>query len=219
MIWVLFYYNSLPDMPEGCSLFSNDIMHRDFFKCNPTNTGHYQYPKFETLSYDAGCHCRQVVRFLQKEDCNKYVMFYTRHTALKGSSINKIVGYFKVGEEFESPRKGFRASESVLLPKNKCIKINYTSRGVPVSWGKSSIKNEINEILHNLKTEQFTNISDRYQKETEKITDRLQTSSMREEIITICEECKFRNKCYWGKKTKTAKKKTLNELYGNVKTC
>ena len=35
MIWTLFYYNSLPDMPEGCSLFSLKVMHRDFFMCNP----------------------------------------------------------------------------------------------------------------------------------------------------------------------------------------
>lgn len=97
MIWILFYYNSLPEMPAECALFSREIMHRDFFKCNPTNTGHHTYPKFETLSYDEGCHPREVKDFLAKNEPDKYVVFYTRHTALSRKTRNKIVGYFKVG--------------------------------------------------------------------------------------------------------------------------
>ena len=117
MIWILFYYNSLPDVPEGCRLFSNDVMHRDFFKCNPSNTGHYQYPKFETLSYDEGCHRREVNNFLNKNESEKYVVFYTRHTTLSGERRNKIIGYFKVGKIFEKRSRGFLASESILLPR------------------------------------------------------------------------------------------------------
>jgi len=218
MIWILFYYNSLPDMPKECCLFSNDVMHRDLFKCNPTNTGHYQYPKFETLSYDEGCHFREVNTFLKKNDPDKYVIFYTRHTSLLEMK-NKIVGYFKVGRQFENP-KGFFASESVLLPKCECIEINYCARGVPVSWGNSPIKNKVDRILNILKTtKRAANITNKYKEETKMLMKRLRTASGRKEIIDICEKCGIKSQCYWGKKTKQFKENTLEKLYGGNRIC
>ena len=118
-------------------------MHRDFIKCNPTNTGHYEYPKFETLSYDEGCHKWEVPRYLNRKDIEKYVVFYTRHTDTSRRSESKVVGYFKVGNEdhftwkLGCTKRGFYSSESVLLPKDHCIPIDYSSRGVPVSWGNN----------------------------------------------------------------------------------
>lgn len=218
MIWILFYYNSLPDMPEGCLLFSNDMMHRDFFKCNPTNTDHYQYPKFETLSYDEGCHCREVNRFLERHDPDKYVVFYTRHTSRQEEKKNKIVGYFKVGKQFENPR-GFSASESVLLPKNKCIGIPYSGRGVPVSWGNSSIKNYVAEKLKTLITNPPANIEKGYKEETKRIMDILNTKSGKKKIIEICETCEVKSQCYWGRKTRQHKEYQLKELYGENRSC
>lgn len=206
-------------MPEGCCLFSNAVMHRDFFKCNPTNTGHYQYPKFEILSYDEGCHCREVNTFLEKNDTDKYVIFYTRHTNLSGIKKNKIVGYFKVGETFDEPKRGFCASETVLLPKDKCIGIDYKGRGVPVSWGNSSIKNKVDSILYEMKTNQNKDISVQYQKETKEIMKLLQTVSGRKKIIDKCEKCRVKTQCYWGKKTRERKEKTLKELYGGNQVC
>ena len=219
MIWILFYYNSLPDAPEGCRLFSNAVMHRDFFKCNPTNTGHYQYPKFETLSYDEGCHRREVNNFLNKNESEKYVAFYTRYTTLSGEGKNKIIGYFKVGEKFEKPNRGFLASESILLPKDKCIEINYNSRGVPVSWGNSSVRNDVDRILSMLITKPTTDITDKYKKETKMIMDRLLTVSGRKEIIDTCEKCEVKAQCYWGRKTKRFKEYTLKKLYGGNRVC
>lgn len=216
MIWILFYYNSLPDVPEGCRLFSNDVMYRDFFKCNPTNTGHYQYPKFETLSYDEGCHRIEVNNFLKKNELEKYVVFYTRHTTLSRDKKNKVIGYFKVGKIFEKPKKGFFASESVLLPKHNCIGINYSSRGVPVSWGNSSIKNKIGNILYRLRKNQSSDISGKYQRETKNIMKRLQSLSGRKQIIDICEKCTVRNQCYCG--AEINKEDKLYKLYkGNTK--
>lgn len=252
MNWILFYYNSLPDMPEGCKLFSNDLLHRDFFKCNPHNTGHYKYPKFETLSYDEGCHCRDVNNFLNKSDTEKYVVFYTRHINLKGGSKNKIVGYFKIGNPllFEwstagglvgtEPNtkahknitqrckrknnrllRGFKASEYVLLPKHKCIPIDYRSRGVPVSWGKSFIKNDIDKILSRLiiHRQLYIRFASKYQEETEKIMDLLKTTNEREKLIHTCQNCNVKLKCYWGKNSEQAQRKTLEELYKGKSKC
>ena len=221
MKWILFYYNSLPEMPKKCFLFSSDIMHRDFFKCNPTNTGHYQYPKFETLSYDTGCHRREVEHFLTKSDPDKYVIFYTRYTPLKGKSKNKIVGYFKVPKKLKSS-KGFQSSESVLLPAKECININYSERGVPVSWGHSSIKDNVSRIFKNLRAIRHTkkNIALRYKGETRRIMKLLQSAAGRREVLKKCLQCKIKEKtekCHWWKMKD--KEETLRDLYSEKKTC
>lgn len=221
MIWILFYYNSLPDMPKGCRLFLKaEIMHRDFFKCNPTNTGHYQYPKFESLSYDEGCHGREVRKFLARREQNKYVVFYTRHTTLSRKNKSKIIGYFKVGRNFEKPRKGFFAAESVLLPKDKCIEIDYNARGVPVSWGHLRIKNRIDGILEYLRSNQAVDISKKYKNETLRIMKRLKTPKGRKQVIEGCQEpeCSVAKKCYWGKKPKRNKEEMLR-LYSAKRKC
>lgn len=218
MIWTLFYYNSLPEMPVECPLFSNEVLHRDFLKCNPTNTGHYTYPKFETLSYDIGCHPREVKNFLAKTEPDKYVVFYTRHTLLTGERRNKIVGYFKVGNIIENP-KGFVASESVLLPKDKCIEIDYSSRGVPVSWGNSSVKNDVENALISLINDRTADISYRYKKETRKIMSRLLTTSGRKRTTEMCEKCSGKARCYWGGKASSLREETLERLYGDQKEC
>jgi hypothetical protein len=191
MIWILFYYNSLPDMPSECPLFTSDVMHRDFFMCNPTNTGHYQYPKFENLSYDEICHKRKVCSFLEKSD----------------------LGYFKVGEEIANPR-GFFASESILLPKHTCIEINYSSRGIPVSWGHSSVKDDVSRILRRLQHIRTRNISEKYADETRKIMSYLNNIERMRELINICEECDARGQCYWGKKRRENRISKLMSLYG-----
>ena len=213
MIWILCYYNSLPDMPKGCSLFSNDVMHRDFFMCNPANTGHFLYPRFETLSYDTGCHRNQVVSLLKQSDLDRFVIFYTRHTQLTGTSKNKVVGYFRVGKQFEPPPIGFKASESILLPKGECITIDYKAKGVPVSWGHSPVKQKINGVFHEIKAKYMANISIKYKEETKNTMARLRTSHGKKWMIRICERCKLKFACYWGKKSNDIKERKLMELY------
>ncbi|MFA6291129.1 MAG: hypothetical protein WC637_05070 [Victivallales bacterium] len=219
MIWILFYYNSLPDMPEGCILFSPEVMHRDFFKCNPYNTGHYQYPQFETLSYDEGCHYKEVNNFLKKADGEKYVVFYTRHTNLEGTFKNKVIGFFKVGDCFVLPKKGFCASDKVLLPKNQSIKINYYSRGVPVSWGSSPVRNKIFQTLTSLRKNNGADISSNYKTETQNMMKRLQNFAGRKQIIDICENCNVKKQCYWGKCSAQNKEKKLKILYDMKASC
>jgi len=216
MIWILFYYNSLPDVPNGCKFFPDNLINRDFLICNPTNTGHFEYPKFETLSYDSGCHTTEVKNFLKRIDPDKYVVFYTRHTELSGKWSNKVIGYFRVGETFNNDKVGFYSSESVLLPKENCIEIPYYSRGVPVSWGYSTIKSNIDGILKQLISEQKQDISKEYKNNTLEVMKLLQTKSGQDEIVTHCEKCQFKSKCYWGKFTKEKKITRLNELYGTT---
>lgn len=186
--------------------------------CNPSNTGHYRYPRFETLSYDEGCHCKEVNNFLKKNDPEKYVLFYTRNISLSGEKQNKITGFFKVGKCVDSPQKGFSSSETILLHKNECIDINYSSRGVPVSWGNSPVKDEVNIILSILRSNNVTNITSQYQVETQKI---MQLLKIPQQILDICERCSVKKECYWGKKSKQSKKDKLNKLYGSHKetTC
>jgi len=225
-VWILFYYNSLPDLPAGCPYFSKEIMHRDFIKCNPKNTGHYEYPKFETLSYDEGCHHCEVNRYLDRSDHEKYVVFYTRHIISSRDSENKVVGYFKVGKEDHfhwkqgrPPTRGFHSSESVLLPKSLCKPIDYTSRGIPVSWGSSSIKSKINYILSHLisiKNNSVLNIYEKYQTETNEIMDLLLTQSGRETIYNNClYNCPFKHNCFFSKKLKNEKLQYVQNLYEN----
>ena len=195
-------------------------MHRDFFKCNPTNTGHYKYPKFENMSYDKGCHPAEVKTLLKRDDPEKYVVFYTRHTDLFGRKKSKVVGFFKVGKCFSSPRKGFSASEKILLPKSKCIDIDYDSRGVPANWGKSKIRGTIEKILHDLMKPGVEDISDKYRDETRRIMRKLRSEKGRQWIMESCRECKSTNKgkCYWGKKN-YKHKEILKELYSAKASC
>jgi len=223
MVWILFYYNSLPDLPNECPYFSNEIMHRDFIKCNPTNTGHYEYPKFESLSYDEGCHPEEVPRYLDRVDSEKHVIFYTRHTDTSSRTKNKVVGYFKVGNEDQftwkpgSTKRGFYSSESVLLPKDHCIPIDYSSRGVPASWGKSTIKTKINEILSELQEDidnSEINIYRKYQAETMEIMELLLTQSGREAIYNNCtSDCPFKNNCFFSKKLQKKPPQYLDKLF------
>lgn len=215
MIWILFYYNSLPDVPEGCRYFSNEVVHRDFFMCNPTNTGHYEYPKFEKLSYDEGCHGKEVRTFLKKDDPEKYVILYTRN-----DHKNKVVGYFQVGKRVVSKGNlGFISSETVLLPKRDCIPIRYTSRGVPVSWGNSSIKKRVDRILDILRSKTDSDISSNYQKETIQLMNLLENHVGRTKVISICEKCPHKMDCYWGRYPIEKKLNRLNELYGQKEKC
>jgi hypothetical protein len=179
-------------MPEDCKLFSSEVMHRDLFMCNPTNTGHYEYPKFEDMSYDEGCHCIELRRFLGRCDPDKpdkYVVFYTRHTQLDGKYENKIVGYFKVGKQFQKPRMGFNSSETVLLPKADCKGTKYHSRGVPVEWGCSSVKKQIDNLLPNLIKRQDQSIAELYKTETNRIMNYMNDEDSRRRLVEKCEAC------------------------------
>jgi hypothetical protein len=218
MEWILFYYNSLPDFPSACPFFSSQIMHRDFLMCNPTNTGHYQYPKFETLSYDEGCHEREVRRFLGRTDPDKYVVFYTRHTNSNGEGINKVIGYFKVGRLTKHPL-GFVASDAVLLPKNQAIPIPYTSRGVPTSWGNSQVKQQMNDILQHLKSLVNRDLSALYQTEAKTTMAMLLSRTDRKKMQTTCESCRYRMSCYWGKKSSADRERMLDDLYRGNSLC
>ena len=195
-------------------------MYRDFFKCNPSNTGHYQYPKFETLAYDEGCHRKEVKRYIKRNDPEKYVVFYTRHTELSGNSKNRIIGYFKVGKVFNRKNKeGFVASEAVLLPKGKGFSIDYSGRGVPVSWGHSSIRKKVGKILNRLIliNGSKNNKAKEYKRSTKNITNYLSNVSGRKKLISICEECEMKSECYWGRIKDKASR--LQDLYGRDKIC
>ncbi len=189
-------------------------MYRDFFKCNPTNTGHYQYPKFETLSYDDGCHGKEVRNILKIDDPDKYVLFYTRH-----NGVNKVMGYFKVGQTFSNGHFGFKSSNTLLIPKDNCIEIPYTSRGVPVSWGHSEIKSRIDKILKTLISNKKNDISNEYKSSTKKIMKMLTSSTGQDKLISTCEKCLYRKDCHWGKYSKEKKINRLNELYGETEEC
>lgn len=219
MIWILFYYNSLPQFPENCSFISNEIVHRDYFMCNPTNTGHYQYPLFEKLAYDTGCHTKEVANFLKKEDPDKYVIFYTRMTDSNGKSKNRVVGYLKVGKLYDDAT-GFYASESVLLSREDCIDIDFNGRSVPVSWGNSKVKVEVESILKYLKSKSTSDISSKYKTETTEVMSRISNSNLRKDMLSLCNNCESSKNCFWGKSSNNKKNLFLEKYYAQKsKTC
>ena len=219
MEWILFYYNSLPDIPQACPFFSNQIMHRDFLMCNPSNTGHYQYPKFETLSYDEGCHKKELRRFLKRSEPEKNVIFYTRHTNSKEGQSNKVIGYFKVGK-CTADSSGFSASDVVLLSKEKAIPLDYQGRGVPVSWGNAPVKDRINDILRELiALPKNDDVSAQHQSETKDVMRMLSSKSGRKKMIDTCESCMSRTSCYWGKKPTSHREEVLEKLHGKKIPC
>lgn len=205
-------------MPKGCKLFNPKIQNRDLLMCNPSNTGHYKYPKFEDFSYDTGCHEREVKKFLRHTDPEKYVVFYTRHTDLSSNNINKVVGFFKVGLINRSKTR-FIASEKVLLRKKHQTVINFNSRGVPVSWGDSGIKDFVNKTLDELIISNNIDASIDYQNETINIMNQLRNSYGRKHIIEFCENCSEKSKCYWGCVKKQYKIKRLHKLYKDNQVC
>ena len=217
MEWILFYYNSLPDLPSTCPFFSSQLMHRDFLMCNPSNTGHHEYPKFETLSYDEGCHSREVHSFLNRPDSEKYVIFYTRHTNSNRDQTNKGTGYFKVGKLTKRPF-GFVASDVVLLSKDQAIPITYNRRGVPTSWGNSTVKAEVNQILRHLKSLAKQDVSVQYQSESKSVMAMLLSKSGRSKMLETCESCVYRSLCYWGRKSFATRDRVL-KIYEGKKSC
>jgi hypothetical protein len=214
--WILFYYNSLPDMPDGCRLFSPKVMHRDFFECNPTNTGHHAYPKFESMSYDEDCHGDQVRKIVREQSKERYVVFYTRHTHLDRTRGNKLVGYFKVGHKTTDPL-GFIASEAVLLPKNKCVPISYNGRGVPVSEGRSAVKQEVDAFLEWCIKNKRLDVSRSYRKETAAVIDKLNSAAGRKRILSACASCDHAHNCFWGRRQNKAE--VLGWFYGKRISC
>ena len=215
MIWTLFYYNSLPEMPDGCRLFSPDVVHRDLLMCNPHNTGHYQYPKFETIAYDEGCHKREIVRFLDQPDPEKYIVFYTRNVRSSGTTENVVVGYFKVGPPtMAKGLRGFAAADQVLLSRGKAIPIPYRSRGVPVSWGTSQIRPFVSTKLAWLIARHDLDISSRYRSETRAVMRRLTSRSGWSALIAECRKCRMAGNCHWGQVPDGTKLSILTRLYG-----
>jgi hypothetical protein len=186
--------------------------------CNPSNTGHYEYPKFETLSYDEGCHSREVHSFLNRPDSEKYVIFYTRHTNSNGDRTNKVTGYFKVGKLTKRPF-GFVASDVVLLPKDQGIPISYASRGVPTSWGNSGVKDEVNRTLRHLMSSAKRDVSVQYQSESTSVMAMLLSKTGRTDMLETCESCSYRSLCHWGSKSFATRDRVLRELYERKKPC
>jgi hypothetical protein len=220
MIWTLFYYNSLPEMPHGCKLISPDVVHRDFLMCNPHNTGHYQYPKFETMSYDEGCHRRELLRFLTNPDPEKYIVFYTRSVPTSGKAQNVLIGYFKVGPTVvRKGLRGFAADCQVLLFRRDAIPIEYKSRGVPVSWGSSRIAPFVSSTLAQLLRHEHDDASDRYRSETRAVMRMLTSRGGWRDLMSVCGRCKTAASCHWGRLTDGAKQATLTRLYASRLVC
>ena len=141
---------------------------------------------------------------------------------MSGAKQNKVVGYFKVGDQFTEPRIGFMASESVLLPKSKSFPIAYSGRGVPASWGNSKFKDRIDEILKELQSlkNKDIDITKLYQEETKKIMDMLNSQSGINELIETCNKCTFKKKCkFWGGKSEQDRRKKIGELYSRKENC
>ena len=118
-------------------------------------------------------------------------------------------------------KRGFKAKEYVLLPKEKCKRINYNSRGVPVSWGKSSVKTYIDDILKKLtkQKQEYKKITNEYKVKTATVMELLRTIKGREEIISICQSCNAKSQCYWGKNSEQVQRKILKELYASNPEC
>ena len=131
-----------------------------------------------------------------------------------------MVGYFKVPESSKS-KKGFKASESVLLPKSKSIAIGYASRGVPTSWGNSKSKDDIYEIFEKLKSLMHEDISELYQEETKNIMNMLTTQSGAHKLINTCNECTSNKKkqCFWGRKSEKYRRRKIEDLYSRKENC
>jgi hypothetical protein len=129
-----------------------------------------------------------------------------------------MIGYFKVGRHTNIPF-GFIASDVVLLPKDQAIPIPYNNRGVPASWGNSSVKQDINRVFRDLMSLARKDISTQYQAETKSIMAMLSSKTGKNAMLTRCETCRDRISCYWGKKSLSNRKKVLTELYGRIKSC
>jgi len=147
------------------------------------------------MSYDDKCHGREVRHLLKEPSEDTYVVFYTRHTDMSRVQKNMLVGYFKVGEH---DKRSFKASETVLLPKSKCVPIDYTGRGVPVSGGHSRAEKPVTEFLQQCITRRAEDISHLYHSQTAFIMKKLTTVSGQQWLVNTCNACAHAHNCYWG---------------------
>ena len=209
----------MPEVPNKCLLFSGKAVHRDFFISNPQNKSHYQYPKFETYSYDIGCHSKQVKKIINLKDKEKYTIFYTNYLTIGGGCTNIVTGLFSVDKYDAFLGSSFSTDKPIMLLKTDCIPIDYKARGVPASYGNSKIKHHINhaiEILLN-KLNSKSNISDIYNYESNKIVNLAKTRDGIDEIINTCTRCISKQICFFGRKNDLAKRQKLINIYLNVK--
>jgi hypothetical protein len=213
MTWILVRYDSLPDMPSKCRIFSPSLVHRDFFECNPANTGQKSLPRFELMTCESGSHKSQLRKLLRQPTVEKYVVFYTRHTRLKGEWKNKIVGYFKVHPETRG-NGGFRACEVVLLPKTKCAELPRSVRGAAVSWGRSKVKARVERFVRRCAGRKADDMSELYQRESSIIAAAFSHRSGQRWFVRTCSSCPRGAACHWGRKAD--KGETLQRLYGAV---
>jgi hypothetical protein len=213
MTWILVQYDSLPDMPPKCRIFSPALMHRDFFECNPSNTRQKLLPRFELMTCESGSRGNQLRKLLRQPTSDKYVVLYTRHTRRDGKRQNKMVGYFKVHPKTRG-NGGFRACDVVLLPKKKCVEIRCSVRGVPVSWGNSKVKARVERFVRHCVDDKTDNVSEIYRRENAIIGALFSHPSGRRCLLRRCASCTRRFSCYWGRKTDKAK--TLQRLYGTL---
>ena len=209
----LFYYYSMPQLPENCFLnLNNEIAYRNMLMFPSDDKIHFELPVFEDHSYNTICNKDGLKALIKRPAENeKYIIFHTSSQKLKKKFI---IGYYKVAREFYYETRmwdnygfvwGIESSQVHLLKKDDLEYTGIIPRTPPRSWGSNERWGPILEqLLDEISSRQ--NIAELYKSETERLVNLFKNPERIREWREHCSCCE-NNKCTFS---------IRNRRYNNV---
>lgn len=194
---ILFYYYSMPELPEYCYLnLKPEIAYRNMLMFPSDDVIHFELPVFEDHSYNTICNREGLKALIKRPSENeKYIIFQTYS---KESERKQIIGYYRVGREFYYETKmwdnygfvwGIESSHVHLLKKDD---LEYTGQKIPRtpprSWGSNESWGPIlDELIDEISSRQ--NIASLYKSETERLVNLFKNQTKLQEWREQCNQC------------------------------
>jgi len=193
---ILFYYYSMPQLPENCYLKLNpNIAYRNMLMFPSGDVIHFELPFFEDHSYNTICNRDGLKALIKRPSEEKYIIFHTKSPEDKKDYI---IGYYKVGREFYYKTKmwdnygyvwGIESSDIHLLNKNNFEYLGpRIPRTPPRSWGSNEKWGPILDGLID-KISLRPNIANIYQSETQRLVNLFKSSERLLEWREHCSRC------------------------------
>lgn len=218
---VLFYYYSMPDLPEDCYLHLNSkIAYRNMLMYPHHTDGriHFEFPVFEDHSYNTICNRIPLRALMQRPTTNeRYIIFRTFSEKVKKSYI---IGYYKIGREYFYKTKkwdnfgfvwGIDSSTAHLLEKDEFEYSGpFLGRNTPNSWRNDEQWAErLSGLLEEISSRE--NVADLYKSETKRLINIFKNPDKIEAWRENCRQCSNR-KCTFHIRSKRYQNENPTDL-------
>jgi hypothetical protein len=203
---ILFYYYSMPELPENCYLQLNpEIAYRNMLMFPSSDVIHFELPVFEDHSYNTICNRDGLKALIKLPSEEKYIIFQTYSIKNKKKYI---IGYYKVGREFYYKTKmwdnygyvwGIESFQVHLLKKDD---FEYLGQSIPRTPPRSWSSNDrwrsiLDGLIEDISS--MPNIAALYQSETERLVNLFKNPTKLQEWRDQCSHCGNHNCTFFNR--------------------